>query len=396
MRELSVSTESKIVLLVLDGLGGLPDEQGRTELEAASTPNLDALAARSDLGLSRPLGTQGGVSPGSGPGHLGLFGYDPLEYVVGRGILSALGVGLELGESDLAARINFATKDGSGRISDRRAGRIESEKAARLVERLQSEVDIDGVEVVLDHEKEHRAVVLFRGEGLGDALSDTDPQRTGLEPFPVRAEEKGSERGAEVANEFVAQANSILSGESPANTVLLRGFGMNPALPKFSETYRLTPAAIAGYPMYKGLARLAGMEVLQEGEGIAGEFETLRQSWSDHDFFFVHVKYTDSSGEDGDHRRKSEVIEQVDGLIPGLLELGPDALAITGDHGTPAKLMSHSWHGVPFMLHSPYTLPTADSFGERTCAGGSLGTFAAEEIMGLLMGHALKLNRYGA
>lgn len=399
MRELSFSTESKIVLLVLDGLGGLPDEEGRTELEAASAPNLDALAARSDLGLSRPLGTQGGVSPGSGPGHLGLFGYDPLEYVVGRGILSALGVGLELGENDLAARINFATRDESGRISDRRAGRIESEKAARLVERLQSEIEISGVEVVLAHEKEHRAVVIFRGEGLGDALSDTDPQRTGLEPFVVQAEDrqdKGSERGAQVANEFVAQADRILADESPANTVLLRGFGMHPALPRLSDTYRLDPAAIAGYPMYKGLARLAGMKVLQEGEGISGEFDTLRESWDDHDFFFLHVKYTDSSGEDGDHRRKSEVIEQVDGLIPGLLELGPDALAITGDHGTPAKLMSHSWHGVPFMLHSPYTLPTADSFGERTCAGGSLGTFAAAEIMGLLMGHALKLNRYGA
>ncbi len=399
MRELSFSTDSKIVLLVMDGLGGLPDESGRTELEAADTPNLDDLASRSDLGLSRPLGTQGGVSPGSGPGHLGLFGYDPLEYVVGRGILSALGVGLELGENDLAARINFATKDESGKISDRRAGRIESEKAARLVERLQSEVEIDGVEVILSHEKEHRAVVIFRGEGLGDRLTDTDPQRTGLEPFTVEAEDgsgSGSERGAEVANEFVAQADRILAEESPANTVLLRGFGMHPALPGFSDIYRLSPAAIAGYPMYKGLARLAGMEVLQEGEGIAGEFDTLRESWDDHDFFFLHVKYTDSSGEDGDHRRKSEVIEQVDGLLPGLLDLGPDVLAVTGDHGTPAKLMSHSWHGVPFMLNSPYTLPTAESFGERTCAGGSLGAFAAAEIMGLLMGNALKLNRYGA
>lgn len=396
MRELSVSTDSKMVLLVLDGLGGLPNEDGLTELEAAGTPNLDSLAARSDLGLSRPLGDQGGVSPGSGPGHLGLFGYDPMHYIVGRGILSALGVGLELGENDLAARINFATKDGSGKISDRRAGRVESEKAAKLVERLQDEVAIDGVEVVMDHEKEHRAVVIFRGEGLSDALSDTDPQRTGLEPFPVRAEDESSERAAKVANEFVSRANEVLSGEDAANTVLLRGFGMHPALPRFSETYRLSPAAIAGYPMYKGLARLAGMQVLQEGEGIAGEFETLKQSWNDHDFFFVHIKYTDSSGEDGDFRRKAQIIEQVDGLVPGLLELEPDALAVTGDHGTPAKLMSHSWHGVPFLLNSPYTVPTATRFGERTCAGGSLGAFAAEEIMGLLMGHALKLNRYGA
>ena len=397
MRELSVQTESKIVLLVVDGLGGLPmDPGGSTELEAANTPNLDALAARSDLGLSRPVAA--GVSPGSGPGHLGLFGYDPLRFQVGRGVLSALGVGYDLQKSDLAARINFATLDEGGRISDRRAGRIPSEKGEELVRLLNENMQLDGAEVSIVHEKEYRAVAIFRGENFSGELYDTDPQRVGLEPLSVRPIDGTPEakRSAEVANSFVEKANDILHDQHPANTVLLRGFGMHPALPSFEEAYKLDAAAIASYPMYKGLARLAGMQLLQEGEGIAGEFDTLEQNWDAHDFFFVHVKPTDAAGEDGDFDRKAGVIEEVDAQIPGLLELGPDALAVTGDHATPAKMKSHSWHGVPLLVSSPYTLPTAESFGERPCAGGTLGVIPAEEIMGYLMGHALKLNRFGA
>jgi 2,3-bisphosphoglycerate-independent phosphoglycerate mutase len=397
MRELSVKTDTKIVLLILDGLGGLPmDPSGRTELEAADTPNLDALAAQSDLGLSQPVAA--GVSPGSGPGHLGLFGYDPVRFQVGRGVLSALGVGFDLGESDLAARVNFATKDESGKISDRRAGRIPSEKGEELVALLNEQLNLDGVEVFVVPEKEYRAVAVFRGEGLSDSLADSDPQRTGLEPLPVEPTEGSPEakKSAGIANSFVEQANEILADQHPANTVLVRGFGMHPALPSFEETYRLDAAAIASYPMYKGLARLAGMHLLKEGEGISGEFETLKAKWEDHDFFFVHIKPTDAAGEDGDFDRKASVIEEVDARIPALLDLGPDALAITGDHATPAKLKSHSWHGVPLLLASPYTLPTANTFGERSCSGGSLGVFQAEEIMGYLMGHALKLNRFGA
>lgn len=396
MRELSVPTESKIVMLILDGLGGLPDGNGKTELEAANTPNLDRLAAASDLGLSLPVAA--GVSPGSGPGHLALFGYNPIEFPVGRGVLSALGVGFELEQSDLAARINFATKDSEGKISDRRAGRIPTEEASKLVDEINEKLELDGAEVTLLHEKEHRAVAIFKGEGFSDALNDSDPQRTGLEPLPVKPQDDSQEakNSAALANEFIEKVDAILEGKEPANTVLLRGFGMHPNLPSFDEIYGLKAAAIASYPMYKGLARLAGMELLKEGEGISGEFETLKANWDDYDFFFVHVKPTDAAGEDGDFGRKSEVIEEVDGLLPEILELGPDVLAITGDHATPAKLLSHSWHGVPFLLHSDYTLPTAESFGERTCAGGSLGVFAGEEIMGFLMGNALKLNRYGA
>jgi 2,3-bisphosphoglycerate-independent phosphoglycerate mutase len=397
MRELSVSTTSKIVLLVVDGLGGLPMEPGgQTELEAADTPHLDGLAAHSDLGLSRPVAA--GVSPGSGPGHLGLFGYDPLRFQVGRGVLSALGVGFELQSSDLAARINFATLDESGRISDRRAGRIPSDKGEELVALLNENLELDGAEVFIAHEKEYRAVAVFRADGLSGGLSDTDPQRVGLEPLPVGPHDDSPEakKSAGLANTFVRKANEVLADQHPANTVLLRGFGMHPALPSFDEAYKLNAAAIAGYPMYKGLARLAGMRLLQEGPGIAGEFETLKENWEAHDFFFLHVKPTDAAGEDGDFDRKVSVIEEVDAQVPGLLDLSPDAVAVTGDHATPARMKSHSWHGVPVLINSPYTMPTAGKFGERPCAGGSLGVFPAEEIMGYLMGHALKLNRFGA
>jgi 2,3-bisphosphoglycerate-independent phosphoglycerate mutase len=397
MRELSVNTTSKIVLLVVDGLGGLPMEPGgQTELEAADTPRLDGLAAHSDLGLSRPVAA--GVSPGSGPGHLGLFGYDPLRFQVGRGVLSALGVGFELQSSDLAARINFATLDESGRISDRRAGRIPSDKGEELVALLNENLELDGAEVFIAHEKEYRAVAVFRADGLSGGLSDTDPQRVGLEPLPVGPHDDSPEakKSAGLANTFVRKANEVLADQHPANTVLLRGFGMHPALPSFDEAYKLNAAAIAGYPMYKGLARLAGMRLLQEGPGIAGEFETLKENWEAHDFFFLHVKPTDAAGEDGDFDRKVSVIEEVDAQVPGLLDLSPDAVAVTGDHATPARMKSHSWHGVPVLINSPYTMPTAGKFGERPCAGGSLGVFPAEEIMGYLMGHALKLNRFGA
>lgn len=397
MRELSIPTDSKIILLVLDGLGGLPGPAGKTELEAAHTPNLDALATRSELGLARPVAA--GISAGSGPGHLALFGYDPLTYQVGRGVLSALGVGFDFQETDLAARINFATKDKSGKIVDRRAGRILNETGRELVDLLNQKMRLSRAETFVLHEKEYRAAVIFRAPGLSGALSDSDPQQVGREALPVEPTDpisQSAQRSARLVNTFIHQANEILADSHPANTVLLRGFGMHPALPKFDEAYKLHAAAIASYPMYKGLARLAGMQILSEGEGIQGEIQALKDNWDSYNFFFIHIKPSDSAGEDGDFERKSRVIEEIDSFIPEVLSLNPAALAITGDHSTPAKLRSHSWHPVPFLVHSEWALPNQESFGERACAAGTLGVFPAQEIMGLLMGHALKLNKYGA
>ncbi len=395
LKELSLKTPSKIVMLVLDGLGGLPrPETGRTELETARTPNLDRLAQEGICGLTDPVGR--GITPGSGPGHLGLFGYDPLQYTVGRGVLEALGIDFELREGDVAARGNFCTVDGNGLIADRRAGRISNDTNARLCEKLRGIV-LDGVETHVVPVREHRFVLVFRGRDLEARVADTDPQREGQPPLEAVALESGSKATADLANQFVSGTLEVLRDEHPANMILLRGFSQHPSLPTMQDVYKLNPAAIASYPMYRGLAKLAGMIVLPTGTGLADEFGTLKSSYGEHDFFFIHVKKTDSSGEDGNFDDKVSVIEEVDRLLPRATELEPDVIVVTGDHSTPALLKGHSWHPVPILLHSRTCRPDgASEFSEAACTGGGLGRFPAAEIMPLAMAHALKLAKYGA
>ncbi len=395
IRELAISTPSKIVLLVMDGVGGLPDLQsGRTELESAASPSLDRLAAEGIAGVIEPVGP--GISPGSGPGHLALFGYDPVACLVGRGALSALGVGFKLERDDVAARINFATVDGEGRVTDRRAGRISTDLNRELVARLR-QIRLPGVEIFLETEAGHRAVVIFRAPGLDDHLSDTDPQATGVPPHHVRATSPAASKTAEIANAWIAEAVGILKDSHPANYVLLRGFAKHPDLPTIPETYKLNPAAIAAYPMYRGLGQLAGMTVLPTGSTFADEVRTMREHWAEHDFFFIHYKHTDSTGEDGNFAAKVAAVEEVDRALPGILALKPDVIAVTGDHSTPSRLRAHSWHAVPFMLRSEWVVKDGvDHFSERACARGSLGRFPAQEVMLHLMSHALKLQKYGA
>jgi 2,3-bisphosphoglycerate-independent phosphoglycerate mutase len=395
-RELSIKTPSKIVFLILDGLGGLPGgADGLTELERAQTPNLDALAATSALALSTPLAP--GLTPGSGPAHLALFGYDALEHNIGRGALSALGVGFDLGPLDLAARMNFCTVDADGNISDRRAGRIATEINERLCQRLRAEVRVPGVDLHILTEEQYRAVVIFQGPGLDDRLGDSDPQHTGVPPQEVEALAPEAAHSAALANQFVAAARRVLAAERPANMVLLRGFASHPSLPSFSDLYKLTPGAIAAYPMYKGLARIVGMQVLGTPHSIADEFAVLRERWADHDFFYLHVKPTDSAGEDGDRARKAAVIEEFDALLPQALALRPDVLVITGDHSTPSALKSHSWHPLPLLLHSAYVVPEGrPGFSERRAASGMLGNLQHGDILDLAMAHALKYDKFGA
>lgn len=397
LQELVTKADTKLVLLVMDGLGGLPHpETGKTELETARTPNLDRLAKISSIGLHTPVAP--GITPGSGPGHLGLFGYDPVQNEVGRGVLSALGVGIELTPEDVACRVNFATME-NGVITDRRAGRIPTEVGARLCKKLES-IRIPGVEITIRPEMQYRAVIVFRGEGLGAKLADTDPQKTGLAPLPVRAtaDDPASQRTAGLFNEFIRQANEVLEEERPANTILLRGFDKLPHLPTFREKYGLGSAVIAVYPMYRGLARLVGMEVLDAGHSIEEEFEALKQNWAKYDFFFVHVKPTDSSGEDGAFDKKAQVIEEVDALIPRLEALQPDVLVVTGDHSTPALLKAHSWHPVPILLASRYARRNqwVEKFGESDCARGALGFIRSIDILPLMLAHGLRLQKFGA
>jgi 2,3-bisphosphoglycerate-independent phosphoglycerate mutase len=395
-QDLAQETDSKIVLLICDGLGGLPHpDTGRTELETANTPNLDQLAGRSNLGYAEPVGL--GITPGSGPGHLAIFGYDPVRYQVGRGALSAVGVEFPIQSDDVAARMNFCTLDEEGLLVDRRAGRIPTELCTRLAQKLQDSVSLNGVQLFVRPEMDYRGVVIFRGEELSDRLSDSDPQVVGVPPLEIKPLEPEAARTAELANTFVARAREVLADEAPANGVLLRGFARPPHLPSMVDLYKLKAAAIAVYPMYRGLASLAGMKLLPTGKSMRDELETLRENWDRYDFFFVHFKYTDSAGEDGDFDRKVKVIEEVDSLIPNILALKPDVLAITGDHSTPAVLKGHSWHPVPFLLHSKWCLPDeADRFTERAARKGSLGHFHASQAMGLMLAHALKLLKYGA
>jgi 2,3-bisphosphoglycerate-independent phosphoglycerate mutase len=394
--ELAQKTDSKIVLVVCDGLGGLPrPDTGRTELETADTPNLDALASRSNMGYAELVGP--GITPGSGPGHLSMFGYDPIRYQVGRGALSAVGVNFPIQADDVAARLNFCTLDDSGVLVDRRAGRISTELCVRLAQKLQDQISLPFVELFVCPEMDYRGVVILRGEGLSDRVSDSDPQVVGVAPLEMKPILPEAARTAELANTFVARAREVLADEAPANAILVRGFAKPPNLPSVTDLYKLNAAAIAVYPMYRGLARLAGMELLPSGKTMQDELAALRENWDGYDFFFLHFKYTDSAGEDGDFDRKVRVIEEIDELIPRILELDPDVLAITGDHSTPSILKAHSWHPVPFLLYSKWCLPDeAERFTERSARKGSLGHFHASEAMGLLLANALKLLKYGA
>ena len=395
VRELKAENTSKIVMLVADGLGGLPVEPGGpTELEAAKTPNLDALARRGVQGSMYPIAP--GITPGSGPGHLGLFGYEPVKYLIGRGALEATGVGFKLGPKDVAIRCNFCTLDAAGNITDRRAGRIPSEETAPLATKLR-DVKIPGVEVFVEPVKEHRFVVVFRGEKLGGNVADTDPQRTGVPPLPPVAHDESSKRTAEIAKQFVAQAQKLLAGQPKANGLTMRGFSAVPTLPTYEEVYGLKAAAIAVYPMYKGLAQLVGMEVIGEATSLSEEIDVLEKAWNDYDFFFVHFKYTDSRGEDGNFPEKVRMIEQFDAIVPRVMALKPMVLIVTGDHSTPARLAGHSWHPVPTLLVSETCRPDGlTAFNEKTALRGGLGHFQAVYLMPLALAHAERLAKFGA
>lgn len=397
LKSLLAPADTKIVLMVMDGLGGLPVEPGGpTELEAAHTPNMDRLAGEGTLG--QIISIRPGITPGSGPAHLALFGYDPLVYDIGRGALESAGVGLKVEKGDVAARGNFCTVDAQGNIIDRRAGRIPTADAIPVVESLK-DITIQGVETEVRHVKEYRFAVVMRGVGLSPEIEDTDPQKTGVPPLPARASEQSAQHAADLFNQWIAAAGSVLRGQPKANGLTLRGFATHPGLPPFEDAYGLNAACIAAYPMYRGVSSLVGMQVIEfKGETPEDEFNALASVWDRFNFFFVHIKKTDSKGEDGDFSGKAAFIETVDMAIPGLLGLKPDVLIITGDHSTPARLRTHTWHPVPFLLWAPATARPDDQerFGERYCAKGGFGTFAALDTMPLALAHASRLNKYGA
>ncbi|MEZ6075454.1 MAG: 2,3-bisphosphoglycerate-independent phosphoglycerate mutase [Pirellulaceae bacterium] len=382
-------------MLVGDGLGGLPmTPGGKTELETAKTPNLDALATRGVQGLSIPV--KPGIAPGSGPGHLGLFGYDPLKYQIGRGALEATGIGFQMQPGDVAIRCNFCTLDADGNISDRRAGRIATEDSAPIAISLR-QIQIAGVEIFVEPVKEHRFVVVFRGAGLGGNVKDTDPQATGVPPLEPIAEDAASQKTAEVAQEFLKQARMILKDQKKANFHTMRGFACRPDMPSYEEVYGLRAAAIAVYPMYKGLASLVGMDIIGGATTLDEQMQVLKENWDKYDFFFIHFKYTDSTGEDGNFDEKVKRTEQLDACLPAITALAPEVLIVTGDHSTPAYLKSHSWHPVPTLLVSDCCRPDPHtSFGETQAITGGLGQFEAQYLMLLALSNAGRMGKFGA
>ena len=393
--ELREAATTKIVLLVADGLGGLAREPGgKTELESARTPNLDACARDGVCGLSTPV--LPGITPGSGPGHLALFGYDPLQERIGRGVLEALGINFDLGPNDVAARGNFCTVDAGGKITDRRAGRPSTEQCLAMCRRLQA-IRIPDVELFVEPVREHRFVVVFRGKGLGDRVNDTDPQNVGVAPFTATGQDIESQTTAGIVNRFTAEATRLLRDQTTTNAVTLRGLARFPAIRSMSDIYGLRSVAIAVYPMYRGLARLVGMEVAETGSTLGEQIDTLEREWASHDFFFLHYKYTDSTGEDGNFAAKVETIERLDAMIPRIRALGPSVFIVTGDHSTPSLLEGHSWHPVPTLLVAKTArVDRVAEFGEESCLRGGLGQFEAKHLMLLAMAHAGRLGKYGA
>jgi len=398
VRSLIQKNSSKIILVVLDGLGGLP-VNGKTELETAATPSMDSLARTSACGLHIPVAP--GITPGSGPGHLSLFGYDPLEFQIGRGILEALGLGLEIRKTDVAVRCNYATiKDGL--IIDRRAGRIPTDQSRKLTERLQKEITrIDDAEITFAPGLEHRFAVIMRfpEELAKDAahIPDTDPQQEGKAPLNPQPLSKNAEKVAAAAGKVIALVHAILKNEDRANFALMRGFSGMPDIPTFEQAYGLNALAIATYPMYRGLATLVGMHAPALEGSVEDEIAFLKAQYDKHDFFFLHVKKVDSYGEDGNFAEKAKRIEEFDALLPGILELNPDVLAITGDHSTPALIKGHSWHPVPMLLKSPYVLGgLCSSFSERECFRGEFGIFPTIQLMPFMLANALRLKKFGA
>ncbi len=381
-------------MLVVDGLGGAPHPDTRkTELETARLPNLDALAARSATGLTTPV--LPGITPGSGPGHMALFGYDPVKYLMGRGVLEALGSGIEMAAGDVAARGNFCTVDASGVITDRRAGRIPTAESAPLVVRLDA-IEAHGVDVSVYPVQDYRFVLLMRGDGLSDAITGTDPQVEGAAPLESQPLSEDARKTADAVNRFSRSARTVLAGRERANMVVMRGFSGVPDLPDFGACYRLNPAAIAAYPMYRGLAQLVGMKIVPTGGDFDAELDTLEDVSADHDFIFLHYKPADAAGEDGDFDAKVRALEALDARIPRLLATDPDVLVVAGDHSTPAIVVGHSWHPVPLLIRSRYTLGEGvAAFSEPAFRAGSLGSLAAENVMLLAMAHAEKLNKYG-
>ncbi len=395
-REWAQNDGGSIVLLVMDGVGDIPDDRGRTPLEAARTPNLDRIARKASLGRTIPIAP--GVTAGSVAGHLALLGYDPMAVKIGRGPIDALGVGVDLQPGDVVMRGNFATvKDGI--VIDRRAGRLPGDTAAELCFALNAKLrfKFEGIETQIAQTAEHRFVLHLRGNNLSPQITDTDPGQNGLPAKPCRANAPQAARTAEIVN-IVAKAAADFLMINRANAILLRGAGARPHLASFNDHYGLNAMAVATYPTYRGIAAACGMELYpmmpSDAHDAINFAVSALQGPNKHQFIFIHYKNTDTAGEDGNFDAKVAAIEHLDAALKPLVDQPPDVLVVAGDHPTPVAMRGHSWHPVPLMIASKWTPGGKNQrYTERQCADGELGTIKATDVMALAMGHAKRLRK---
>jgi 2,3-bisphosphoglycerate-independent phosphoglycerate mutase len=397
IEDIVLANDNKIIFLILDGLGDIPNPafEYQTPLEAARKPNIDDLARKRGV-LGRIIPVDVGITPGSGPGHLSLFGYDPVACEIGRGVLEALGLNMDLQDGDLAARANFCTiKDGL--VTDRRAGRIPTEETERLCALITEKIpEVEGVRIIIKPGKSHRFAVILRGRGLSDKLSDADPHKDN-KPFAyTTAKAKEADFAAQVVNTFMRKILDLLKDEKIANGALLRGFSQKPDITPFSTKYRMKALAIATYPMYRGIAKVLGMDVRHEPKAYDESIRILKENYNDYQFFFFHVKETDLAGEDGNFPEKVKAVENTDKLIPEIMGLNPQVLVMTGDHSTPCLFKGHSFHPVPLMIVTGTGETDGKVFHEKNCILGSVGTIFSKQLMSLAMAHSMKLDKYGA
>ena len=397
IEDIILANDNKIIFLILDGLGDIPTPAFgyQTPLEAARKPNIDDLAQKRGV-LGRIIPVDIGVTPGSGPGHLSLFGYDPVTSEIGRGVLEVLGLDMDLQDGDLAARANFCTIR-EGLVTDRRAGRIPTEETERLCALITEKVpEVEGVRIIIKPGKSHRFALILRGKGLSGKLSDADPHKDNKPFVYAMAKAKEADFAAQVVNTFMRKVLDLLKGEKVANGALLRGFSEKPDVTPFSTKYRMKALAIATYPMYRGIAKVLGMDVKHEPKDYDESLKILKDNYNDYQFFFFHMKETDLAGEDGNFPEKVRAIENADKIVPELMGLNPQVLVITGDHSTPCLFKGHSWHPVPLMLATGTGESDVKAFHEKNCILGSIGTIYSKQLMSLALAHAMKLDKYGA
>ena len=404
----------KVVLVIIDGLGDRPisELKDQTPLEAANTPNLDYFATNGITGIMNAIDV--GIRPGSDTSHLAIFGYDPETHYTGRGIFEAAGIGMELKKGDIALRGNFATVTEDLIIVDRRAGRIEN--VSKLADALNG-MKIDGVRFFVKAGVMHRAGVVLRGSNLSHMVSDNDPHEVGVKVKQVKALDNTEEAKftASVINKFLEEAHKILKEHEvnkkrrkerllEANYILLRGASKLTHFEPFEKKYKLKACCIAGAGLYKGIAKVLGMDVLQvkgatgtANTDINAKFIAAKKALAKYDFVFVHIKYADNYAEDGNVFGKLKFIEKIDDALIHLIGIKDTLIVITADHSTPCKLKAHSGDPVPIVMFGEgVRTDKVKEFNERSCMQGGLGRIKGKDLMNEILNLIGKAKLYGA